>query len=93
VPSYGNETVIVQYRALDSGTLHPAYRNFIQRYALAVAKGILGQIRGKYRTLPGPGGGSQLNGDMLLQQSEKEIEMLNKQLLDEFEEPPAFSLY
>jgi hypothetical protein len=30
---------------------------------------------------------------MLLQQSEKEIEMLNKQLLDEFEEPPAFSLY
>jgi hypothetical protein len=93
VPSYGNETVIVQYRALDSGTLHPAYRNFIQRYALALAKGILGQIRGKYRTLPGPGGGSQLNGDMLLQQSEKEIEMLNKQLLDEFEEPPAFSLY
>jgi hypothetical protein len=92
VPAY-NDTVIVVFRALDSGTLHPAYRNFIQRYALAVAKGILGQVRGKYRTLPGPGGGSQLNGDALLQQSEKEIQLLDKQLTDEFEEPPGFSLY
>jgi len=93
VPAIGSETVIVQYRALDSGTLHPAYKNFIQRYALAVAKGILGQIRGKYRTLPGPGGGSQLNGDLLMQQSEKELDVLDKQLLSEFEEPPGFSLY
>jgi hypothetical protein len=93
VPATTGETVIVQYRALDSGTIHPAYKNFIQRYALAIAKGILGQVRGKYKTLPGPGGGSQLNGDMLLQQSEKEIQMLDKQLMDEFEEPPGFSLY
>lgn len=92
VPAY-RDTVIVVYRALDSGTLHPSYKNFIQRYALAVAKGVLGQIRGKYKTLPGPGGGSQLNGDMLLQQSEKELQALDKQLLDEFEEPPGFSLY
>lgn len=92
VPAYA-DTVIVVYRALDSGTLHPSYKNFIQRYALAVAKGILGQIRGKYKTLPGPGGGSQLNGDMLLQQSEKELDALHKQLMDEFEEPPGFSLY
>ena len=92
VPAY-TDTVLVQYRALDSGTLHPAYKNFIQRYALAVAKGVLGQVRGKYRTLPGPGGGSQLNGDALMQQSEKEMELLDKQLLAEFEEPPGFSLY
>lgn len=92
VPAF-TDTVIVQYRALDSGTIHPAYKNFIQRYALAICKGILGQVRGKYRTLPGPGGGSQLNGDALLQQSEKELDMLDKQLMSEFEEPPGFSLY
>lgn len=92
VPAY-QDTVIVVYRALDSGTLHPAYKNFVQKYALALAKGVLGQVRGKYKTLPGPGGGAQLNGDMLLQQSEKELDALEKQLMSEFEEPPGFSLY
>ena len=93
VPATTDQSVIVQYRAIDSNTIHPAYKNFIQRYALALAKGILGQIRGKYKTLPGPGGGAQLNGDALIQQSEKEIELLDKQILAEFEEPPGFSLY
>jgi hypothetical protein len=93
VPATTDQSVIVQYRAIDSSTIHPAYKNFIQRYALALAKSILGQIRGKYKTLPGPGGGAQLNGELLMQQSEKEIEMLDKQLLAEFEEPPGFSLY
>lgn len=93
VPATTDQSVIVQYRAIDSNTIHPAYKNFIQRYALALAKGILGQIRGKYKTLPGPGGGAQLNGELLMQQSEKEIEILDKQLLAEFEEPPGFSLY
>ncbi len=93
VPSTTDQTVIVQYRALDSNTIHPAYKVFIQRYALALAKQVLGQIRGKYKTLPGPGGGAQLNGDALLQQSEKELDLLEKQLLSEFEEPPGFTLY
>lgn len=93
VPALTGDPVIVQYRALDSNTLHPAYKVFIQKYALALAKGVLGQIRGKYKTLPGPGGGAQLNGDALIQQSEKELDALEKQLLLEFEEPPGFSLY
>ena len=46
------QTVIIVYRALNSDTLHPAYRNWIQLYALACAKGTLGQIRGKYQTVP-----------------------------------------
>jgi hypothetical protein len=53
---YGEEVILV-YRALDSGTMHPYYKNWIQRFALAVAKGILGEIRGKYSSLPSPGGG------------------------------------
>jgi len=92
-PVTGNQDVILVYRALDSGTMHPYYKNWIQRYALAVAKGILGEIRGKYKTLPSPGGGAQLNGDALTQQSEKEKDKLKEELLIEIEEPPVFTLY
>jgi hypothetical protein len=87
------QTVIVVYRALDSDTMHPAYRNWIQQYALACAKGTLGQIRGKYATVPSPGGGAKLNGEALIRESQEEKANLLKRLLDEFEEPPRFSCY
>lgn len=93
VPVVGDQTVIVEYRALDSGTMHPAYRNFIQKYALACAKGILGEIRGKYQSLPSPGGGAVLNGKELLQASESEKKKLEEALISEFEEPPRFTTY
>jgi len=92
-PVVNGQTVIVVYRGLNSDTLHPAYRNWIQQYALAVAKGTLGQIRGKYQTVPSPGGGAKLNGDVLLKESIEEKDKLLKRLLDEFEEPPRFSTY
>ena len=85
--------VVIVYRALDSNTIHPAYRNWIQRYALAVAKGILGEIRGKYATLPGPGGGSMLNGSDLKQESMSEKAALEEELRNELEEPPAFTVF
>ena len=81
------------YRALNSDTLHPAYRNWIQNYALACAKGTLGQIRGKYQTVPSPGGGAKLNGDTLVKESSAEKDNLFKRLIDEFEEPARFSTY
>lgn len=92
-PVANNQDVILVYRGLDSNTIHPFYRNWIQRFALAVAKGILGQVRGKYATLPSPGGGAQLNGEQLLAQSQQEKEALKNELLDEIEEPPVFTLY
>jgi len=76
------QTVIIVYRALNSDTLHPAYRNWIQLYALACAKGTLGQIRG-----------TRLNGDALVKESQEEKDKLLQRLLDEFEEPPRFSTY
>lgn len=82
--------VIVEYRALDSNTIHHAYRNWIQRYALACAKGILGRIRGKYRSLPGPGGGAQLDGGVLVQESAQEKKELMEELRTEIEEGPMF---
>lgn len=88
-----NERVILIYRGLDSGTMHPYYKNWIQRYALAVAKSILGEIRGKYSSLPSPGGGASLNGKDLIQQSEQEKEKLKEELLLEIEEPPVFTMF
>jgi len=92
-PVVDNQTVIVIYRGLDSDTLHPAYRNWIQQYALASAKGTLGQIRGKYQTVPSPGGGAKLNGEALIRESTEEKDKLLERLLNEFEEPPRFSTY
>lgn len=85
--------VILEYRALDSNTILPSFRNWIQKYALACAKGVLGEIRGKYQSIPGPGKGAALNGKDLLQASSKEKEDLMKELLMEIEEPPFFSVY
>lgn len=92
-PVLGDQTVILEYRALDSGTMHPAYKVFIQKYALACAKGVLGEIRGKYQSLPSPGGGAVLNGKDLIQASESEKKKLEESLISEFEEPPRFSTY
>ena len=92
-PFNSNQVVILVYRALDTYTMHPYYKNWIQRFALAVSKGILGEIRGKYKSLPSPGGGASLNGADLLQQSVAEKEKLKEELLSEIEEPPAFTMF
>lgn len=88
-----NDYCILEYRALDSNTIHYAYKSWIKRYALACAKEILGQIRGKYKTLPGPGGGAQLNGEMLMQQATQEKDNLIQELLTELEEPPLITTF
>jgi len=87
------DSVILVYRGLDTGTMHPYYKNWLQRYALAVSRGILGEIRGKYSSLPSPGGGASLNGAALIQQSDVEKEKLKEELLSEIEEPPVFTLF
>jgi len=92
-PVQPTQEVILEYRALDSNTIHPAYRNWIQKYALAVAKGILGEIRSKYSMLPSPGGGAQLNGATLKQESTQEMQLLEQQLIQEIEDPPVFTTF
>jgi hypothetical protein len=88
-----NDYCILEYRALDSNTIHYAYKSWIKRFALACSKEILGQIRGKYQTLPGPGGGAQLNGSELIQQATQEKEKLMQELLSELEEPPIITTF
>jgi hypothetical protein len=87
------QEVIVEYRALDSDTIHPAYRNWIQRFALACSKEVLGEIRGKYQQLPGPGGGTVLNGEAMIQRAREDKQLLMEELLKQIEEPPFFTAF
>lgn len=90
IPAETPTPVIIEYRALDSNTLHHAYRNWIQRYALASAKGILGRVRGKYKVVPGPGGGAEMDGGLLVSESKEEKQLLMEELITEIEERPMF---
>lgn len=92
-PPTFSEEVLVEFKAIDSTSLHPYFINWIQRYTLAVCKLVLGQIRGKYQSLPSPAGGAQLNGDALIQQGTQEQEKLMEELLSEIEEPPTFTTF
>ena len=87
------DDVVIIFRALDSNTLHPAYLNWIQQYALAVAKTILGHIRGKYKVYPSPGGGAQLDGEELKAEGVQEKKDLLDLLLSEISEPPTFTAF
>ena len=87
------EEVAVEYKCLNAETLHHYYLSWLQKYSLAIAKGVLGQERGKYKVLPSPDGGAQLNGDALIAQSSAEMTMLVEDLLNEIEEPPTWTLF
>ena len=92
-PEAGDECVLVEFRAFDPNTIHHAYKNWVQKYTLALAKEILAGIRGKYATLPGPGGGTRLNGTELMQQATQEKKDLVEELMTEIEAPPLFDIF
>lgn len=89
----GVDSVILEYRALDPANIHPQYKNWLQRYALCASKEILGHIRGKYESLPGPGGGAKLNGAALLAEAREDKELLITELTESMEQPPLFDIY
>jgi hypothetical protein len=55
---------------------------WLKKWALAEAKKMLSQVRGKYTTLPGPNGSTTLNGQELAAQAESEMRALMEQLYD-----------
>lgn len=55
-------------------------QNWIKKYALALCKEILGQIRGKFDVLPIPGDSVKLNADSLLAQAKDELAALKEEL-------------
>jgi hypothetical protein len=93
IPEHGNEPVLLEFRAFDPNTLHHAYKSWLQRYTLALSKEILAGIRGKYANLPGPGGGTRLNGTELMQQATAEKKELMEELTTEIEAPPLFDIF
>jgi hypothetical protein len=55
---------------------------WLQDYALAFCKTILGQARGKFASIAGPQGGTQLNGAALMSEGQAEMEKLEQDLKD-----------
>ena len=55
---------------------------WIKKWAIAEAKMILSQVRGKYQTLPGPNGSTTLNSQELITQAENEKVQLMEELQD-----------
>jgi hypothetical protein len=53
---------------------------WLQDYALAFCKTILGQARGKFTQIAGPQGGTQLNGAALMAEGQAEMEKLEEDL-------------
>jgi hypothetical protein len=56
-------------------------KHWIRRYALAVAKGMLAEVRSKFQTIPIPGESVTLNGADLRAQSKEEKDSLKEELL------------
>jgi hypothetical protein len=55
-------------------------KQWIRRYALALTKEILGQVRGKFATIPIPGESVTLNATDLLSQAKAEQDALREEL-------------
>lgn len=55
-------------------------KQWIRRFALAIAKEMLGQVRGKFATIPIPGDSVTLNASDLLGQAKEEQEKLREEL-------------
>ena len=55
-------------------------KQWIRRYALALTKEILGQVRGKFATIPIPGESVTLNAGELLSQAKAEQDLLRDEL-------------
>lgn len=53
---------------------------WLQEYSYSFAKRIVGEGRSKFASIPGPQGGTQLNGDALKQEAQAEMEKLEDDL-------------
>ena len=61
-------------------------KQWIRRFALALTKEMLGQIRGKFGTIPIPGNSVDLNASELLSQAKEEQERLRTELKETLNE-------
>ena len=81
-----NNLNTVPFQNLPYNSINSIGKQWIRRYALALAKEVLGQVRSKFASIPIPGEAVTLNGEALLTQGKEEQEALRaelKELLDE----------
>lgn len=81
------------YREDDELLNDPYVKPWLVSYAVAKAKMILGEIRGKFQTLAGPGGGVTLNGSELKQEAQAEMEKLDEQLKNDITSDEGYDIF
>ena len=70
----------VPYGNINFENINSMGRQWIRQYTLACAKEVLGQVRGKFGSVPIPNGDLQLNGSDLLSQGQSEKDALRSEL-------------
>ena len=80
-----NTIADVNYRFYPYSDLNEYSKTWIRNYGLACAKELLGLIRSKYSSIPGPGEGISLNGSDLISQGSSEKERLITQLREDLQ--------
>ena len=80
IPGVVSDASNIPYTYQTYSTINDMGRSWIFKYACALAKEMLGFVRGKYSTIPIPGADVTLNGSDLLQQGQAEKDLLITQL-------------
>jgi len=73
------------YDLMSYSKINSVGKRWIMRFALVLAKGVLGMVRSKYQSIPLPEGDLQLDGDTLRQESATEKESLLTELKETLE--------
>ena len=81
VADYSN----ISYDNMKYKFINSVGRQWIRKYGLALAKELLGTIRGKYGQIPIPGGEQTLDGETLRQEAQTDKEYLVSQLREMLE--------
>ena len=75
-----NNLNTVPFANIKYETINSIGKQWIRRFCLALCKETLGQIRGKFASLPIPGADVQMNASDLLSQAKEEQQMLRDEL-------------
>ena len=84
--SYVSDLSNIPYSNMQYSKINGIGKRWIQKYTLALAKEVLGDIRGKYTTVPIPGNELTLNGTELITQGREEQTQLREELTLTLEE-------
>lgn len=75
------KSLTVEYATMiDFDEFPVQYRHWVKRFVIARSKMKLGEIRGLYSQIPGPGGGITLNGDTLRNEGSSDMTLLLDEL-------------